>query len=206
MATWIIQPWQLINRAATFITVLSSFSVFLAPLMGIMIADYYLIRRQRIKLSDLYRTEPSDYWFQHGFNWRAIPCWVAGWGPTIGGLVVSAGGIDDAPDALFQLYYTAFFSGMAISFLSFFVVNWCFPIKGAGEFDAYDDWGTFSPREAGKLGIVPHENAEEFQTIKFGASGYYKPGIIVMREKGLEEQLASPETKEPMPIDTKALV
>jgi nucleobase:cation symporter-1, NCS1 family len=44
LATWIIQPWQLINRAATFITVLSSFSVFLAPLMGVMICDYFFIR------------------------------------------------------------------------------------------------------------------------------------------------------------------
>ena len=34
-AAWIIQPWQLINQAATFIAVLNSFSVFLAPIMGV---------------------------------------------------------------------------------------------------------------------------------------------------------------------------
>lgn len=172
--------------------------------MGVMIADYCLIRRQRIKLNDLYRTEPSDYWFQHGFNWRAVPCWVAGWGPTIGGLIVSAGGIDDAPDALFQLYYTAFFSGMAISFVSFFALNWCFPIKGAGEFDPYDDWATFSPHEAEKLGILPHENAEDFRAIKFGASGYSKPRTTVMSDKNLEGQLANPEPREPRIVNTKA--
>jgi NCS1 family nucleobase:cation symporter-1 len=172
VAAWIIQPWQLINRAATFITVLSSFSVFLAPLMGVMIADYFFVRHQKIRLSHLYRSENSDYWFNNGFNLRVIPCWIAGWAPTIGGLIVSAGGMTNAPRALFQLYYTAFFTGMAISFTSFYTVNLLFPIAGRGEFDTYDDWATFTLEEAAKLGITPSENAEEFANNRFGRSGY----------------------------------
>jgi NCS1 family nucleobase:cation symporter-1 len=171
-AAWIIQPWQLINRAATFVTVLSSFSVFLAPLMGVMIADYFFLRHQKVKLPHLYQSEGSDYWFYKGFNLRVLPCWIAGWAPTIGGLIVSAGGITNAPRALFQLYYTAFFAGMAISFSSFYAVNVLFPIAGSGEFDPYDDWATFTSEEAIKLGIAPSENAEEFAVNRFGRSGY----------------------------------
>ena len=140
--------------------------------MGVMIADYFFVRHQKIKLSHLYRSEHSDYWFNKGFNWRVIPCWIAGWAPTIGGLIVSAGGMTNAPRALFQLYYTAFFTGMAISFASFYVVNLLFPIAGSGEFDPYDDWATFTPEEAAKLRIIPSENAEEFATNRFGRSGY----------------------------------
>lgn len=33
-AAWVIQPWQLINEAATFVAVLNSFAVFLAPIIG----------------------------------------------------------------------------------------------------------------------------------------------------------------------------
>lgn len=33
IAVWVVQPWQLINKAATFVSVLSSFSVFLSPIM-----------------------------------------------------------------------------------------------------------------------------------------------------------------------------
>ncbi|KAH7024449.1 uracil permease [Microdochium trichocladiopsis] len=189
VATWVIQPWQLINRAATFITVLSSFSVFLAPLLGVMIADYFFIRRQKIKLGELYRAEGSDYWFTHGFNLRVIPCWVAGWAPTIGGLVASAGGITSAPDAVFQLYYTAFFTGLAISFTTFYVVTFFFPVAGAGEFDPYDDWATFTPAEAARLGVVPHVDAEEVARTGFGASGYSKRGgggAQVLGEKDVE--------------------
>ncbi|KAJ3546190.1 hypothetical protein NM208_g2119 [Fusarium decemcellulare] len=189
MATWIIQPWQLINRAATFVTVLSSFSVFLAPLMGVMICDYFFIRHQKIKLNHLYRPEGSDYWFSHGVNWRVIPCWIAGWAPTIGGLIVSVGQKADAPDALFQLYYTAFFTGLGISFVLFYAVNFLFPIHGAGEYDPYDDWATFTPKEAAKLGVVPHENAEELASNRMGASGYRRRQPQSDKERELESQV-----------------
>lgn len=189
VAAWVIQPWQLINRAATFVTVLSSFTVFLAPLMGVMIADYFFVRHCKIKLNHLYRREPSDYWFDHGVNWRVIPCWIAGWAPTIGGLIVSAGDMQSAPDALFQLYYTAFFTGLSISFVLFYAVNYFFPVKGAGEFDEYDDWATFTPQEANKLGVAANDNAQEFVRIPFGASGF-KEGAP-QATKGVDPEYAA---------------
>lgn len=172
LAAWILQPWQLINRAATFVSVLSSFSVFLAPLLGVMICDYFFVRHQKIKLSGLYRPQGSDYWFTHGFNLRVIPCWVAGWIPTIGGLIATVGGYQDAPEALLQLYYTAFFVGLSISFTLFLVVNKLFPPPGPGEFDPYDDWATFTPKEAARLGVVSNENPDEFVHTGLGQSGY----------------------------------
>ncbi|KAH8842798.1 hypothetical protein MCOR27_006624 [Pyricularia oryzae] len=172
-AAWLIQPWQLINRAATFVTVISSFSVFLAPLIGVMTCDYFVVRRQRIRLSHLYRPEGSDYWFTGGVNWRVLPCWIAGWAPTIGGLIATVSGGGEGPAALYQLYYVAFFAGLAISFVLFYAANRLFPVEGAGEYDEYDDWATFTPREAEKLGVVPHEDASDFVgSGRFGDSGY----------------------------------
>ncbi|OSS44454.1 hypothetical protein B5807_10891 [Epicoccum nigrum] len=191
-AAWIIQPWQLINKAPTFVTVLSSFSVFLAPLMGVMVADYFFIRRQKIRLCHLYRPEDSDYWYTHGFNYRVIPCWIAGWAPTIGGLIVSAGGMSKAPAALFQLYYTAFFTGFSISFTTFYAVTYFFPVKDAGSFDAYDEWATFTPKEAARLGIIPNDKAEELVNTRFGASGYERQGPKVLKGHELDMETAVP--------------
>ncbi|KAK7736162.1 hypothetical protein SLS53_007190 [Cytospora paraplurivora] len=55
VAAWICQPWQLINKAATFISVMNSFSVFLSPIIGIMATDFLLLRRRKIRLTHLYR-------------------------------------------------------------------------------------------------------------------------------------------------------
>lgn len=45
----------------------------LAPLYGIMIADYFLLRRQQLKLQDLYSVDPAGtYYFTKGWNVRAL--------------------------------------------------------------------------------------------------------------------------------------
>lgn len=45
----------------------------LAPLYGIIVADYYLVRRQRLNVQDLYSTSrQGTYWFQDGWNRRAV--------------------------------------------------------------------------------------------------------------------------------------
>ena len=107
---WVCQPWQLVNRSSTFLSVVSSFSVFLAPIMGVMIADFFFVRKMRLKLSELYKS-PGDFWHFGGDNWRAFHAWVVGWGPTIGGLVLTSNTNLSGPRALYQLYFVAFFYG-----------------------------------------------------------------------------------------------
>ncbi|KAL2032241.1 hypothetical protein VTO58DRAFT_105413 [Aureobasidium pullulans] len=154
VAVWVCQPWQLVNKAATFVSVLSSFSVFLSPIMGVMVVDFYLLRKGRIQLSHLYRTKDTSYWFTKGVNWRAIPAWVCGWAPTIGGLVVTVGGSSSPPRGLVKLYYMAFLVGFFVSGTVFYLLNWIFPYPGMGEYDEVDVYETFTPREAASLGVV----------------------------------------------------
>lgn len=55
---------------ATFVNTLGA---VLAPLYGIIVADYYLIRHRRLNLNDLYSTDPNgQYYFNKGWNTRAI--------------------------------------------------------------------------------------------------------------------------------------
>jgi len=159
VAAWVVQPWQLINRATTFIAVLSSFSVFLAPIIGIMACDYFLLRKRRIRLSHLYRTENSSYWFTKGFNWRAIPSWLCGWIPTIGGLIVTVRGDVDPPRALVQLYNMAFFIGFFISAFVFYVLNKIFPVLDMDQIDPIDLYGTFTEAEAKRAGVAPLDDS-----------------------------------------------
>lgn len=154
LAAWIVQPWQLINRATTFIAVLSSFSVFLAPIIGIMACDYYILRKRRIRLSHLYRTSGSSYYFTKGFNWRAIPAWLCGWAPTIGGLVVTVRGDPNPSKPLVELYYMAFLIGFFISAFVFYTLNFFFPVPDMDEMDSVDLYGTFTEAEAKRTGVA----------------------------------------------------
>ncbi|KAF7557751.1 hypothetical protein G7Z17_g363 [Cylindrodendrum hubeiense] len=159
VAAWVCQPWQLVNEAATFISVMNSFSVFLSPVMGIMAVDFYVLRKRKIRLSHLYRTHDTSYWFFHGVNWRSIPAWLCGWAPTVGGLIVTTQSVADAPRALYQLYYMAFLVGFFISAIIFWVLSTAFPPVDLGGCDEVDYYDTFTPAEAAKLGIISAESA-----------------------------------------------
>lgn len=51
---------------------------------GILITDYFLVRKQKLRIDDLYiGNEDSAYWYFKGFNWRAFAAWVMGLWPLL---------------------------------------------------------------------------------------------------------------------------
>jgi NCS1 family nucleobase:cation symporter-1 len=56
-------PWNYVNSASTFITVLSGWSVFLSGMTGILIGDYFFVREAQLHKGDMYRGDKSSaYW------------------------------------------------------------------------------------------------------------------------------------------------
>ena len=47
------------------------------PLFGVVLADYFLLRRGALRTEDLY-TEGGPYWFTHGVNLVALLAWIVG--------------------------------------------------------------------------------------------------------------------------------
>jgi NCS1 family nucleobase:cation symporter-1 len=67
----LIQPWVLFFNAFSYaITWLSGYGGFLGAIGGIMIADYWLLRRQNLNLLDLYR---ADGVYSYRNSWRVNP-------------------------------------------------------------------------------------------------------------------------------------
>ncbi|MCA9712995.1 MAG: cytosine permease, partial [Myxococcales bacterium] len=64
-----IMPWQLMNSLSTYIfTWLIGYSALLGPIAGIMICDYYLLRRMRLDRASLYDPDGP----LRGVNWIAV--------------------------------------------------------------------------------------------------------------------------------------
>jgi NCS1 family nucleobase:cation symporter-1 len=56
------QPWRFLSQATTFITVLSSFGVFMSPAAAILVVDFWLIRKQMWNIPELFQPH-GIYWF-----------------------------------------------------------------------------------------------------------------------------------------------
>lgn len=55
------------QKAATFIQVLSGFGTFYGPITGILVSDFWIVRKRLIKMGDLYiGNEESIYWYNNG--------------------------------------------------------------------------------------------------------------------------------------------
>ncbi|OAG35413.1 hypothetical protein AYO21_10423 [Fonsecaea monophora] len=154
-------PWELLASAGTFISVMGAYSVFLGPMCGIQICDYFLIRRQRMKLSDLYTPSPQGiYYYFHGTNPRAFVAWVCGWAPQLPGFIANVNKSVSVPKACTEMFYLAFPLGLAISFTLYYGLNRMFPPQGLGEYDDVDYYATFTNDEAAKLGVSPLEETQ----------------------------------------------
>ncbi|MFI9102486.1 NCS1 family nucleobase:cation symporter-1 [Streptomyces fildesensis] len=81
----VIFPWKLIETPEFYIfTWLGVVGGLLGTVAGILIADYWIIRRTVLDLVDLY-TPGGRYWYTAGWNWRAVAAFVVGGVLAIGG-------------------------------------------------------------------------------------------------------------------------
>jgi nucleobase:cation symporter-1, NCS1 family len=69
----VILPWNLYNSPAVIVYFLGSLGAILGPLFGVIMTDYWIIRRTKVNVPDLFTEEPTgDYHYQGGFNKLAI--------------------------------------------------------------------------------------------------------------------------------------
>lgn len=113
----LIFPWKLIADPNGYIfTWLIAYSSLLGPVGGILIADYYFIRRQQLQLNELY-SHQGQYGFRNGFNSAAIVALLAGVLPNIPGFLLQIKLISATtfPVWVSNLYNYAWFVGFFIS-------------------------------------------------------------------------------------------
>ena len=114
----LMMPWKLIADPSGYIfTWLIAYSALLGPIGGVMIADYFVIRRRELNVAALY-SATGGYTYSHGISWVAITALVAGALPSLPGFLVTIKVIDGAglPGFLLGLYHYAWFVGFGVAF------------------------------------------------------------------------------------------
>jgi len=108
-----MMPWKLLANHRTFIFGwLGGYAAVLGPVAGIMICDYFVIRRRRLIADDLY-LRGGEYEYSGGFNWRAIGALFLGSAVALIGLVI--------PSVRF-LYDYSWFVGFFVAFIAYWTL------------------------------------------------------------------------------------
>ncbi len=109
----VFQPWKLLANYSNYIFGwLVGYSGFLGPIAGVLICDYFVLRKKIILVEDLYQ-RGGFYEFSSGVNWNGVAALAAGAGVAFIGL---------AYPPLRVLYNYAWFVGFAVSFLAYYAL------------------------------------------------------------------------------------
>lgn len=113
----LIMPWRLLTDLQAYVfTWLIGYSSLLGAIAGVMLADYYVVRRTRLDAAALY-SETGEYSYGgRGYNWRAMVALVAGILPNVPGFLNAASnGSIDAPPFFKSLYPYAWFVSLLLA-------------------------------------------------------------------------------------------
>ncbi|KAK2401142.1 purine-uracil permease NCS1 [Trifolium repens] len=118
----VFQPWRLLKSSESFVyTWLVGYSALMGPIGGIVLVDYYVIKKMELRVSDLYTRSPfGAYYYSKGFNVAAIVALVVGILPVVPGFLHKVGIVSSISNAFVVIYNNAWF----ISFFSAGVLYW----------------------------------------------------------------------------------
>jgi len=130
----LMMPWRLYSDAAAYIfTWLIGYSSLMGALGGILIADYWVVRRQQLAVRDLF-LQSGRYSYVNGVNWRAIAALLIAVLPVVPGFIHAAttpGGQVADPTILDRLYTYAWFVTFILSFTAYLVLMRTRPVEAA---------------------------------------------------------------------------
>jgi NCS1 family nucleobase:cation symporter-1 len=121
----LMMPWYLYRNAGAYIfTWLLGYSALMGAIGGILICDYWVMRKQKLLLRDLFLKD-GIYAYSKGINWRAVAAFAAAILPVIPGFIRAAtrrGGKVEEANLLDTLYTYAWFVTFGLSFVIYFAL------------------------------------------------------------------------------------
>ncbi|GKT42962.1 putative permease [Colletotrichum spaethianum] len=126
---WALCPWIIVASGKAFMNFMSAYSIFMAPMAGILFADYWLVKGRRYDVPALYEPQGIYRYGKYGTNWRAA---IATFGviiPLLPGLASKVSSSVSLNDGLNNLFSFNWLYGFFLSVFIYYTLNYFFPHK-----------------------------------------------------------------------------
>ncbi|MBH9578476.1 NCS1 family nucleobase:cation symporter-1 [Inhella proteolytica] len=113
----LFMPWKLLASSGGYLfTWLGGYGTLLGAIAGILLVDYYLLRKAELKVDDLYR-RGGAFEYSNGWNWKAVMAFALGVLPCLPGYLAVSGVIakDSIPPLLLGLFDFGWFFSLAVA-------------------------------------------------------------------------------------------
>jgi NCS1 nucleoside transporter family len=135
-------PWDIIANASALLSFLSGYSCFMGPLAGVMCSDYYLVRKCKLDVKELYNPN-GLYRYDCGWNWRAYVAFFVPVSVLVPGLAYSIAPLQvKVNDGILHLYAFSWLFGILTAALIYYVL--CVYISPP--IDSFTDTASYPPQ------------------------------------------------------------
>lgn len=166
LVSWACQPWNFYNTASVFNSVMASFGVVMSPIMGIIISDFHLVRKRKMRVSNLYSMDKSlDFYYSYGVNWRAYVCFFAAMVPGLPGLAAIVNPNISIPSGLLHYFENSTVFSFFCPMILYYLICLVFPVPGIGQQDDRDYFNVFTEEELQKMDMKPFDEDYEFENM-----------------------------------------
>ncbi|KAL7417227.1 allantoin permease [Mrakia frigida] len=126
---WATAPWKIQASGTILLNFLSGYAIVLAPLLAILIVDYFLIKGRKLNVPDLYRPTGIYSYGRWGVNWRPFVALLFSVTPNIPGLAAKLNTKVYISDGMRNYYSFAWLNSFFISSVVYFIVAKTFPAR-----------------------------------------------------------------------------
>ncbi|KAJ5093178.1 NCS1 allantoate transporter [Penicillium angulare] len=164
---WAFCPWIFLESAETFLNFMSAYAIFMAPMTGVLLADFYLVHRCRYDVPALYNPR-GIYHYKYGTNWRALVVTIITVTPLLPGIgnSVTPGKVN-IDTGLKHLYDFNWLYGFFLSFSLYFVISKVWPCQE-----------TLIPETIPGIPEVGHEAESHEMGTECGGKGAFEKRIL----------------------------
>ncbi|KAK7204983.1 permease for cytosine/purines, uracil, thiamine, allantoin-domain-containing protein [Myxozyma melibiosi] len=127
IGAWAFVPWDILTSATSFLAFMNGYGIWLAPICGIMISDFFIIRKRKLDTWALYDKHGIYRYNKYGTNWRAAVAWCCGWVPLLPGFLPNVNSSIHVVSGMQKLYKLGYFYGFSAAFVSYLAVSWIWP-------------------------------------------------------------------------------
>ncbi|KAF7339661.1 hypothetical protein MSAN_02181100 [Mycena sanguinolenta] len=112
---------------------LGGYSIFLGPICGILLADYYVNRRRKLNVSALYAKDGGLYWYTHGVNMRAFVAFILALIPNLPGFAATVNTKIQVPIGARYVFSLVWPVGAIVAATCYLLLNLVWPDHQAHE-------------------------------------------------------------------------
>jgi len=159
VGAWVLTPWNILSSAEALLNFMSGYTIWvspsftflqlstllmrnsttycvqLAPITGIILADFYFVRGQTYEVPELYLPTGQYRYNKYGTNWRAAVAWFLGWVPLLGGFASAVNPSLSISTGALHLYYLGYIYGFSFSFFVYIGLSKVFPPEAVVKHD-----------------------------------------------------------------------